>query len=61
MKGVGGDGEETKFTMTKARQIKSKGQAKLFGQTLQLKRQPEKGKERRRNANLQVGVWVKRS
>lgn len=46
--------------MTKARQIKNKGEADLFGQILLLEKQKKKGRERVRNANLQV-VYLKRA
>lgn len=45
--------------MTKARQIKNKGEADLFGQILVLERQEKKGRERERNANPQVEVYSK--
>lgn len=45
--------------MTKARQIKNKGEADLFGQILLLERQKKKGRDRERNANLQVEVHSK--
>lgn len=46
--------------MTKARQIKNKGEADLFGQILLLEKQKKKGRKRVWNANLQV-VYLKRA
>lgn len=47
--------------MTKARQIKTKGEANLFGHILLLERQERKKKGRKglKDANLQVEVYSK--
>lgn len=47
--------------MTKARQIKTKRDADLFGQILLQERQGKKGRKGERDANLQVEVYTKRS